>query len=584
MIKLRQLRIAPKIRGFDTQKLSRALKQYRAKTAWGLDIGGHALKAVKITQASGGLLIEDADIIEYPAFKPDVNFLQSPYIKEALQNFLSKHHIAKTDNVLVSIPGQFVLSRFTTVPPVDKKQLKDIVSYEAKQQIPFDLKDIVWDYQQLSERVPEMETMEIGLFASKRTTLDQILTNIASLKPTLTALQVSPLAIANLLFFDRQIDGPAIIINIETENTDIVVVDRLHLWLRSITLSAVDADLVKEIQRSMEYYRSLTKEEIHFKAILLMGNRFKDPGNVKFISDNFTYEVKVLKTLNNLKLSDKINPDFLNENLANLSVALGLAVQGLRSGRININLLPPEQIKAAEISRKKPYAMATLGCLALILVIQYCGLHIQINHLRDSNNYYQNVLQNIKELEKKYKSAETLAQTSKSALDLVSAIDFSRFFWMEALDKLLSFMPNNVAITNISSSWVNADALQTKSTEKQTSKSNFPQAKKTSEPTKPGSSKKLLLMGIKGESREPTMGFIEENILKPIQRLTLFDQKVLAFKNVEIVPDSCRQIERKNGWEGCISFEIRWIVKSQDEIQSETQSLIPGTSTPAVKS
>jgi len=60
MIKLRQLRIAPKIRGFDTQKLSRALKQYRAKTAWGLDIGGHALKAVKITQASGGLLIEDA--------------------------------------------------------------------------------------------------------------------------------------------------------------------------------------------------------------------------------------------------------------------------------------------------------------------------------------------------------------------------------------------------------------------------------------------------------------------------------------------------------------------------------------------
>ena len=240
----------------------------------------------------------------------------------------------------------------------------------------------------------------LGFFASKRTTLNHILTNIASLKPKLAALQVSPLAIANLIFFDRQVDGPSIIINIETENTDIVVVDRLHLWLRSITLSAVDADLVKEIQRSMEYYRSLTKEEVHFKTILLMGNRFKDTSNVKFITDNFTYEVKVLKTLNNLKLSDKINPDFLNENLANLSVALGLAVQGLGLGRINTNLLPPEQIKAAEIARKKPYATATLGCLALLLVTQYCGLHIQINHLRDSNNYHQNVLQNVKELEK----------------------------------------------------------------------------------------------------------------------------------------------------------------------------------------
>ncbi len=584
MIKFRQLRIAPKIRGFDTQKLSQALKQYRTRTAWGLDIGGHALKAVKITQTSGGLLIEDMDILEYPALKPDVNFLQSTYIKEAIQAFLAKHHITKTDNVLVSIPGQFVLSRFTTIPPADKKQLKDIVTYEAKQQIPFDLKDIVWDYQQLSEQVPATEGIEIGLFASKRGTLGHILSNIASLKPSLTALQVSPLAISNFIFFDRQVDGPAIIINIETENTDIVILDGLHLWLRSITLPTVDADLVKEIQRSMEYYKSLTKEEVNFKNILLIGNRFKDPSNVKFISDNFTYEVKVLKTINNLKLSDKINPDFLNENLANLSVALGLAVQGLGLGRININLLPPEQIKAAEISRKKPYAIATLGCLALLLVTQYCGLHIQINHLRDSNNYHQNVLQNIKELEKKYKSAETLAQTNKSALDLVSSIDSSRFLWMEALDKLLSFIPNNVAITSINSSWINADTLQTKSTEKQTSKSNFFQAKKTSEPTKPGSSKKLLLMGIKGESREPSMGFIEENILKPIQILTLFDQKVPAFKNVEIVPGSCRQVDRKNGWKGCISFEIRWIVKSQDEIQSEAQSLIPGTLTPSVKS
>lgn len=584
MIKLRQLRIAPKIRGFDTQKLSQALKQYRAKTAWGLDIGGHALKAVKIIQTSGGLLIEDLDIIEYPALKPDINFFQSQHIKEAIQIFLAKHHIAKTDHVLVSIPGQFVLSRFTTVPPVDKKQLKDVVSYEAKQQIPFDLKDIVWDYQQLSEQVPATEGVEIGLFASKRTTLDQILTNIVSLKPGLTALQVSPLAISNLIFFDRQVDGPSIIINTEAENTDIVIIDGLHLWLRSITLSAVDADLVKEIQRSMEYYKSLTKEEVNFKDILLIGNKFKDTNNVKFIADNFTYTVKVLKTLNNLKLSDKINPDFLSENLVNMGVALGLALQGLGAGRININLLPLEQIKAAEISRKKPYAMATLCCLALILVVQYIGLHIRINRLRDSNNHHQNVLQSIKELEKKYKSAETLAQTNKSALDLVSSIDSSRFFWMEVLDKLLSLIPHHVAITSINSSWISADALQAKDVEKRTTKSNFFQVKKASEPAKPGSSKKLLFMGIKGESSEPRMGFIEENVLKPIQELVLFDQKVPAFKNVEIAPGSCRQTDRKDGREGCISFEIRWIVKSQDEIQSETQSLIPGTSTASVKS
>ena len=186
--------------------------------------------------------------------------------------------------------------------------------------------------------------------------------------------------------------------------------------------------------------------------------------------------------------------------------------------------------------------MATLCCLALILVIQYCGLHIQINHLRDFDNYHQNVLQNIRELEKKYKSAEILAQTSKSALDLVSSIDSSRFFWMEALDKLLSLIPKNVTIASINSSWINADTLQTKSTEQQTTKSNFPQAKRQASRQNPVVQKNCSSWESKGESSEPRMGFIEENVLKPIQKLTLFDQRVPAFKNVEIVPGSCRQI------------------------------------------
>lgn len=584
-MKFRHLHAAPKIHNFSIRKLAYALMQSRSRTAWGLDIGGRALKAVKITQISGRLLVDDMDVIEYSALQHDANFLPSSSIKEAIQTFLTKHHIGKTDKVLMSIPGQFVLSRFTSIPPVGKKQLKDIVSYEAKQQIPFDLKDIVWDYQQLTERVPGVESIEIGLFASKRATLDQLLTNISPLGSRLTAIQASPLAISNFISFDQQIDGLTIIINLETENTDLIIVDGRYFWLRSIPISTVDADLVKGIQRSMEYYKSLTKEAVNFKTLLLMGNRFKDPLNVKFITDNFTYEVKVLKTLNNLELSSTVNPAYFNENLLHLGVALGLALQGIGLGRIKINLLPQELIKAAEISKKKPYAIATLGCLALALIVQYCGLHIRITHLHNSNDSHQKVLQNIKEFERRYKNAETLAQTNKSALDLVSSIDSSRFIWMEVLNKLLSLIPSDVSITSIQSSWIDADTMKTEGMAKQTSPGSS-QAKKTPTSAKPGTSKKLLLMGIKGESKDPSMRFIEECILKPIQTLTLFDQKIPAFRNAEIVPGSSRQVGHKDGWGGYISFEIRWIVKSQDEIQSEENSLslINGTSTSLKKS
>ncbi|MEP9412075.1 MAG: pilus assembly protein PilM [Candidatus Brocadia sp.] len=584
-MKFPHLHIPSKIRSSGIQKLSRALTQYRTRSAWGLDIGDRALKAVRITQISGRLLVEDMDIVEYPALPSDGNFLQSPVIKEAVQAFLAKRHIAGTDNVILSIPGQFVLSRFTAIPRVNKKQLKNIVSYEAKQQIPFDLKDIVWDYQQLAEQVPGTESMEIGMFASKRTTLDQLLANISPLHTGLTAIQASPLAIFNFISFDRQTDGLTIIINLETENADIIIADDQYFWLRSIPISKVDTDLIKEIQRSMEYYKSLMKEPVHFKTLLLMGNRFKDPINVKYITDNFAYEVKVLKTLNNLELSATVSPVYFSENVTYLGVALGLALQGIGFGKIKINLLPQELIKAAEMSKKKPYVIATLGCFAASLIIQYCGFHVLISHLHGSCERHQKVLQDIKELERKYKNAETIAQTKKSELDMISSIDSYRFVWMEVLDKLLSLIPDNVSITSIRSSWIDADAVKTDGAEKQTTPDTS-QMKKPATSAKPGTSRRLLLMGIKGESKEPGMRFIEECILKPIQNMTIFDYKVPAFKNAEIVRGSSRQIDRKEGGDSYITFEVRWIVKSEDEVRLEENSLslINGTSTSVKKS
>lgn len=581
-MKLKHFHVTPKIINFNTYKLPKIFKQSRSKSAWGIDINECFLRVAKVTQRSNELIIDNLSIIEIPQLKPEENVSQSVHIKEAIQTFFTSHHIHKDDKVIVSIPGQSVLSRFISIPPVDKKQLKGVVSYEAKQQIPFDLKDIVWDYQQLTEKVNDVNSIEVGLFASKRVTLDQLLANISPIEPKLNAIQATPLAIYNLVFFDQQISGLTIIINAETENTDLIIVDGLYFWLRSIPTSKIDADLVKEIQRSMEYYKSLMKESAKFQTVLLMGNKFKESDNVKFITDNFAYEVKIFKTLNNVKLSNDINPAYFNENILDFVSVLGLALQGIGLGRIKINLLPPELIKAAEIAEKKIYAVASLACLALSFIIQYFGLYARTTHLQNSNTQHQKVLQNVKELEGNYKKVETLAQTNKAALDLISSIDSFRFFWLEGLNKVLSLIPANVTLCGIQSSWIDENVL---SLSKQTS-AGAGQQKKTTTSTKPDTPKKSLLMGIKGESREPGMRFIEENILKPIRNLTLFDQKVTAFKNVEIVPGSSRQVEHKDNRGNCISFEIRWIVKSNHEIRSEEDSLglLNGTSTPLNKS
>ena len=110
----------------------------------------------------------------------------------------------------ISVSGQSGLARFIKLPPVESKKIPDIVKYEARQQIPFALEDVVWDYQQMAGGSEDegfaLET-EVGLFAMKR---DQV---IAALKPLEDAgievdiIQLTPLAIYNYTVFDQMQDA-----------------------------------------------------------------------------------------------------------------------------------------------------------------------------------------------------------------------------------------------------------------------------------------------------------------------------------------------------------------------------------------
>jgi type IV pilus assembly protein PilM len=119
----------------------------------------------------GDQVVADAfDYVEYPKIlsQPDAN--AEELVAEALQQFLSRNDL-KHCRVGISVPGQSGLSKFFKPPPVEVKKIPDIVKYEAKQQIPFDLNDVIWDFQQMAGSNIEdgyaLES-EVGLFAMKK--------------------------------------------------------------------------------------------------------------------------------------------------------------------------------------------------------------------------------------------------------------------------------------------------------------------------------------------------------------------------------------------------------------------------------
>src|SRR5439155_2833841 len=107
--------------------------------------------------------------------------------------------------VAISVPGQSGLARFVKLPPVEEKKIGDIVRFEAKQQIPFPLEEVVWDFQKLSSGVVTdgfaLET-EIGLFAMKRDMVNRYLQHFQDVNVEVHIVQMAPLALCNFVTHD----------------------------------------------------------------------------------------------------------------------------------------------------------------------------------------------------------------------------------------------------------------------------------------------------------------------------------------------------------------------------------------------
>jgi type IV pilus assembly protein PilM len=121
----------------------------KSDAIWGIDVGQCALKALRCrAHHDGKRLIADAyDFIEYPKILSQPDADPAALISDAIEQFLSRNDV-KGERVAISVSGQSGLARFIKLPPVESKKIPDIVKFEARQQIPFALEDVVWDFQQ----------------------------------------------------------------------------------------------------------------------------------------------------------------------------------------------------------------------------------------------------------------------------------------------------------------------------------------------------------------------------------------------------------------------------------------------------
>ncbi|MBC8551710.1 MAG: pilus assembly protein PilM [Candidatus Brocadiales bacterium] len=535
------------------------------KSAWGLEIGDSGIKAVKASSRDGKLFVEAIDRIDYSSQGEETTLKKPELIKEAVGVFKERNLISKSDKIIVSLSGKMILSRFFTLPPIKKNRIGDALKFELRKQVPFEPDEIVWDYQQFDDVGMANKGVKIGLFATKKENIYDLLPSLAPIRVNLDAIQITPIAIYNLVHLSSDSNEDVIVINVEQGNTDFIVVGRSKYWNRSIPISEINMTLIREIQRSMGYYVSVskgTKPEI----LYLMGDAFEDDSKIKFVDENLESKVQFLDLLDNIRMvKDFDHPALTKKNIYGFETALGLALQGLDLGEIKINLLPQDYVKERQVSKRKIFAYVIAIGIFLSLFTQCIKDYLLWKPLSNSVETVTRTLNETTRLERAFKSIEKKVKADEENLHLWESMGGHGRFWIEAINKIISTVPENVYLLSIESLWGIPEAGKK---ERTSSKDFFGKSEATTSKNI-DTSKEVLIIRIKGESYAPEVSYIEEKVKKPIANLTLSDQNIPAFSDVRLVQGSVYHVAvpDKKDMAGDIkrtpiSFELRCIVDS----------------------
>ena len=394
----------------------------KIQAVWAIDIGQAALKAIKLVpgETPEQVVAEAFDFIEYPKILSQPDADPDELVREALATFTDRNEL-KGCKVAIAVPGQSGLVKFIKLPPVEKKRIPDIVKFEAKQQIPFALDEVVWAYQQIGsdDEVNEEEfTMaEVGLFAMKRDQINRAILPFAVAGIEVDIVQMSPIALYNYVTFDQMKGSGSkdsiVLLDIGADNTDLIITDGTRIWQRNVPIggnhftraldqgaeahfrqgrapeaerhqgprSALDlhgdARGVQRLrQRDQPLDRLLFEHQPHGqdREDHRHGQRFQAAGlaEVPPAEPEPRGRESSRGSTGWWATRCKSAPQF-QDNLASFAVAYGLGVQGLNRGGLGTNLLPPEIERVRLIRAKKPWALAASALLMLGFTVLFLG-------------------------------------------------------------------------------------------------------------------------------------------------------------------------------------------------------------------
>ncbi len=455
------------------------------KSFLAVDFGAGSLKLAEFeTNEAGRLRLKEYALKPLGAEGAQESTREQAILK-ALQTTLAEKGI-KARTVNVCAPGFHVFSKFVKLPPVDAGKVGQIIQYEAQQNVPFPLSEVVWDYQILGSTTTN--ELEVLLVAIKADVVEGLFRATESSGLHLQTTDVSPAALCNAFRYNYgDLEGDcSMLLDIGAKTSNLLFFEKGKMFSRSINLGAnsitqdfaneaklkfdpaekikIDEGFVSlggayeepenphqaaiskiarqfmtrlhiQVNQTMQFYRGQQGGSAPAR-LFLSGGASVMPYTAQFFAEKLNVPVEYFNPLRNVQIDPAINLEELARVAHSLGEVVGLGLRNLAHCPVELNLVPESTLRRQSFNQKKPYFIATV--VSLVLVVATIGF--LFDKLAAVNNAEltktQEEVAPLQSRSEQFRREHgKLEQVNKNADQLVAWMN-DRYHWADVLSEL----------------------------------------------------------------------------------------------------------------------------------------------------
>src|SRR5205823_98036 len=313
--------------------------------------------------------------------------------------------------------AQSVFARFVKLPAVEEEKIERIIAFEAQQNVPFPIDEVVWDYQLVGGGADEQ--IQVVLVAIKEDLLEAVNAAVESAGLRTSIVCVATMAIYNAFRYSySDLPGCSLLVDIGARTTNLLFVEPGKIFSRSVALGGAsisssvakefnepiaaaefrkrrdgfvslggayaepaDPDVARvskivrtimtrlhaELMRSIGHYRG-QQQGSRPERIFLCGGTASMPYMREFFKEKLHLPVEFFNPLQNVTVSESALMPEVMRSAHLLGELVGLALRSASACPMELNLRSASVVRRQELEKRRPFFIVAAACFLLALI------------------------------------------------------------------------------------------------------------------------------------------------------------------------------------------------------------------------